>query len=83
MLRFDGGKTLKATAKTVGIIAPPMKPCSARNTIIELMSQAIAHKALATVKPAAAELNSTRVETSRARNPESGIAITSAIRYEV
>ena len=28
--RFSGGKIVKAEAKTVGIMPPPMKPCSAR-----------------------------------------------------
>ena len=32
--RLSGGKAVKATAKTVGIMAPPTKPCSARNRII-------------------------------------------------
>ena len=40
----------------------------------------LAQSALAAVKPAAAMANSTRVESSRPRKPDSGIMITSAIR---
>src|SRR5690242_12784215 len=81
--RFSGGKTMKEVAKTVGIIAPPRKPCSARKMIIELMSQASAHKADVSVKPAAAMAKKTRVDMRRERMPVSGIITTSAIRYEV
>ena len=35
--RFARGKIVKAEAKTVGIMPPPMKPCSARQTIISLI----------------------------------------------
>jgi hypothetical protein len=41
------------------------------------------HMKLAKVKPAAEIANSSRVPNARERKPESGIAITSAIRYEV
>ena len=41
------------------------------------------HIRLATVKPAAAPANMMRVPSARERKPESGIATTSAIRYEV
>ena len=47
------------------------------------MLQAMAQATLIAVKPVAESTNSTRVESSRARKPESGITITSAIRYEV
>ncbi len=30
MLRLEGGKIVKAAAKTDGIMPPPMKPCIAR-----------------------------------------------------
>src|SRR5581483_9900498 len=76
--RFSGGKTMNDVAKTVGIIAPPRKPCAARNTIIEFMLQASAHIALVSVKPAAATEKNTRVENSRERIPVSGIITTSA-----
>ena len=41
------------------------------------------HTKLATVKPAAEIANNSRVPSARDMNPDSGIAITSAIRYEV
>ena len=47
------------------------------------MVEAKPQKRLATVKPEAEIANSKRVPNARDRNPESGIAITSAIRYEV
>jgi diguanylate cyclase (GGDEF)-like protein len=33
----DRGKIVKAVAKTVGIIAPPMNPCTSRHVIISLI----------------------------------------------
>jgi hypothetical protein len=81
--RRSGGKTLKLVANTVGIMAPPRKPCRQRKMIIEPMLQAVAQAMLMTVKPVAENTNRTRVESSRARKPESGIMMTSAIRYEV
>src|SRR6266436_5254112 len=41
------------------------------------------HRKLAIVKPEAEIANSNLVPSARDRNPDSGIAITSAIRYEV
>ena len=38
--RRCGGNSRKAVAKTVGIIAPPMKPCIARKTIISPSEEA-------------------------------------------
>ena len=78
--RFSGGKIVKLVAKTVGIIAPPMKPWSARQTIIVSMLPAKAQATLVRVKPAAATVNSTRVDMMRDRMPDSGIITTSAIR---
>ena len=71
---------MKEVAKTVGIIAPPMKPCMARKTIIIGRFVAVAQSSENSVKPAADAVNSTRVESSRDRNPESGIITISAIR---
>ena len=51
------GKAVKAAEKTTGIMAPPMKPWAARQTIISLMELALAHSTLNTVKPAAAMAN--------------------------
>ena len=47
------------------------------------MVEAKPQKKLAMVKPEAEIANSSRVPNARDRNPDSGIAITSAIRYEV
>ena len=59
---------------------PPMKPCSARHTIMLSIEELKPHMMLAKVKPAAEMVNSMRVPSARDRKPESGIAITSAIR---
>ena len=59
---------------------PPMKPCSARQTIISFIDDDSPHARLAIVKPAAALANMTRVPSARDRKPDSGIATTSAIR---
>src|SRR5215218_7878598 len=61
----------------------PRNPCSARHTIICSMVEAKPQKKLAMVKPEADIANSSRVPKARDRKPDSGIAITSAIRYEV
>src|SRR6185436_5244285 len=61
----------------------PKKPCSARHRIICSMVEANPQKKLAMVKPEADIANSRRVPSARDMNPDSGIAITSAIRYEV
>src|SRR3954452_15193210 len=62
---------------------PPKNPCTARHRIICSMVEAKPHRKLATVKPQAEIANSSRVPSARDMNPDSGIAITSAIRYEV
>ena len=74
------GKMVKAEANTVGIMPPPMKPCSARQTIISSIELAWAHMKLMSVKPPAEMVKMTRVETTRDRKPDSGIMITSATR---
>src|ERR1700675_3778738 len=61
----------------------PRKPWIARHRIICSMVEAKPHRKLAMVKPEAEIENSSRVPTARDRKPDSGIAITSAIRYEV
>src|SRR3954467_1087438 len=61
----------------------PKKPWIARQTIICSMVEAKPHRKLAMVKPAAEMANNIRVPSARDMNPDSGIAITSAIRYEV
>src|SRR6201747_890621 len=61
----------------------PRNPCSARHKIICSIVEANPQKKLAMVKPEAEIANSRRVPNARDRNPDSGIAITSAIRYEV
>src|SRR3954454_791933 len=62
---------------------PPKNPCTARHRIICSMVDAKPHRKLATVKPAAEIANNSRVPSARDMKPDSGIAITSAIRYEV
>ncbi len=47
------GKAVKAAEKTTGIMAPPMKPWAARQTIISPMEVEPAQSTLKTVKPAA------------------------------
>src|SRR6476619_7715701 len=61
----------------------PRNPWITRHRIICSMVEAKPHRKLATVKPKAEIANSMRVPRARDRNPDSGIAITSAIRYEV
>src|SRR5258705_13953039 len=61
----------------------PKNPWTARQTIICSIDEANPHRKLAIVKPEAEIANSSRVPSARDRNPDSGIAITSAIRYEV
>src|SRR5450631_4316351 len=61
----------------------PRNPWIARHRIICSIDEANPHRKLATVKPAAEIANSRRVPSARDRKPDSGIAITSAIRYEV
>src|SRR6202162_3209841 len=61
----------------------PKNPWIARHRIICSIDEANPHRKLATVNPAAEIANSKRVPSARDRNPDSGIAITSAIRYEV
>src|SRR6266849_8487910 len=80
---FDRGKTVKADANTVGIMPAPRNHWIARQTIICSTDEANPQKKLAMVKPEADIANSNRVPNARDRNPDRGIAITSAIRYEV
>ena len=80
MGRLEGGKIVKAEAKTVGIMPPPMKPCSARHRIISLIEVEVAHIRLIRVKPPAETTNIHRVEITRDRKPDRGIAMTSAMR---
>src|SRR5260221_8618661 len=61
----------------------PRNPWITRHRIICSMLEAKPQKKLAIVKPEAEIANSRRVPNARDKNPESGIAITSAIRYEV
>ena len=71
---------MKAVVKTVGIIDPPRKPCSARKTIIIGRLVAKAQRKDDAVKPSAESVNSTRVESIRDSVPDSGIMTISAIR---
>src|SRR5579863_10597784 len=58
-------------------------PWIARHRIICSIDEVKPHNRLAMVKPAAEIANNSRVPSARDRNPDNGIAITSAIRYEV
>ncbi len=61
----------------------PKNPWIARQRIICSIEEAKPHRKLANVKPEAEIANNKRVPKARDRNPDNGIAITSAIRYEV
>src|SRR6202158_1582595 len=61
----------------------PRNPWIARHKIICSIEEASPHRKLAMVKPEAEIANSSLVPSARERNPDRGIAITSAIRYEV
>jgi hypothetical protein len=73
-------KSAKPVAKTVGTMAPPTNPCSARNTVIDWMSHAMPHNRLDRVKSTAESVNSQRVEIACERNAAKGIMTISAIR---
>src|ERR1700754_1561745 len=61
----------------------PKNPWIARQRIISSLDEAKPHSRLDTVKPEAEIANNSRVPSARDRKPDSGIAITSAIRYAV
>ena len=71
---------MKATAKTVGIMAPPTKPWMARNRIIMSMEVDRPVAMLIRTKPAHEARNSFWVPHSRDRKPDRGIITTSGIR---
>ncbi len=73
-------KRVNPTAKTVGTMAPPVKPCRTRKTIIDSMFQANPQRTLERVKSAADRAKSQRVDRAWARNAENGIITSSAIR---
>ena len=79
-VRFSPGNSRKVVANTVGIIAPPMKPWAARNTTISPRLEAPAQASENSVKPSALATNSTRVDSRRDSQPDSGIMTISAIR---
>ncbi len=79
-VRCSPRNSRKVVANTVGIIAPPMKPWAARNTTISPSPVAPAQSNEKTVKPSALATNSTRVDSSRDSQPDSGIMTISAIR---
>ena len=80
MVRCLPGKRTKAAVNTVGIMAPPRKPCAARKAIMLSMSQADPHRTLVNVKPAAEMAKSQRVDSNRLKKPDSGIMTISATR---
>ena len=78
--RLSGGKAVNATANTVGIMAPPTKPCSARNRIMLSIDDDSPVATLMIRKPTQEARNSFCVPHSRDRYPDSGIITTSGIR---
>ena len=70
----------KEVANTVGIIAPPMKPCAARKAIISPKPLAPAQPRENSVNPTALTTNKTRVDNNRDNQPDSGIMTISAIK---
>src|SRR5581483_2198866 len=79
----ERGKMMYAEANTVGTMPRPIKPWMARHTIISFIEEVNPHIRLAKVKPAAAVANMMRVPSARDRKPDSGMATTSATRYDV
>ncbi len=79
MVRSFSENRLKPTEKTVGIIAPPVKPCIALNTIMDSIFHAKPQATLDRVNNAADEANSRRVDMACARKPEKGTITISAI----
>ena len=77
------GKRRKTAEKTTGIRVPPENPCTMRHEIsggkFPLSAQAID----ANVNIETATTNNQRIVSSRVRNPVSGIAMISAIKYDV
>ncbi len=65
--RLSGGKAVKATAKTVGIMAPPTNPCRARNRIIISMDDDRPTMTLMIRKPVQEARKTIRVPHSRDR----------------
>src|SRR6202163_2614974 len=61
----------------------PKNPWIARHRTICSIDEAKPHRKLAMGKPEAEIANNNRVPNARDRKPDSGIAITAAIRYEV
>ncbi len=80
MARLFPVKSAYPVANTVGIIAPPTKPCIARATIIDWMLHAQPQAILERVNAAAEAVKSQRVEKARESQPESGIMTISAMR---
>jgi hypothetical protein len=78
--RLSGGKAVKATAKTVGIMAPPTKPWMARKKIMVSIDEDRPVATLIRMKPVQ-EIRKTRcVPHRRDRYPDRGIITTSGIR---
>src|SRR6202453_2357029 len=78
-----GRNKMNTAANTAGISVPPANPCTTRNeTSIAKLSLA-AQPIDAKVKSAIATVNSQRIESIRVSQPVSGMAMTSAIKYDV
>ena len=79
----DLGNSRNTAAKTRGIRIPPANPCTTLAAIIDGKSKLAAHAMEASVKTTVAAANSSRIEKTRVRSAVKGIAIISAMRYEV
>src|SRR5258706_9989674 len=75
--RLSGGKAVKAIANTVGIIAPPMKPCRPRVMIIVSIDDDMPVSTLMIVKPAHEIMNSFCVPHRREKDTPGGMLTTS------
>ena len=78
--RLDGGKAVKATANTVGIMAPPTKPWMARKKIITSTEDDRPTAMLIRTKPPQLNRKTFCVPHRRDRYPDRGIITTSGIR---
>ena len=77
---LDGGKVVNTTVMAVGIKTPPVKPCKARKTIIELRSHDDAQQIEKKINKAVLTKRYFRCENTRDNHPVKGITTISATR---
>ena len=77
------GKSRKTAENTTGIKVPPENPCTMRQAISEVKLAAHGAGDRRTVNTETATTNNQRIVSSRVKNPVSGIAMISAIKYDV